>query len=196
MARDPYEVLELERGASQEEIKKAYRRLVNKYHPDKYSDNPLQDLAQEKLKEINEAYNQLVKGSGKKGYSDYDTGSGGQHAGGLFGQVRQCINEKKIDEAERLLNGISEQNAEWHFLKGVILSYRGNYNQAYDYISRAHQMDPGHPEYRDLYYRMANAARGMGPQRKSSNADDCCTICGTMYCLSCCCDCMGEGLCC
>ena len=59
--RDPYEVLEINRGASKEEIQKAYRKLVKKYHPDQYRDNPLAKLAEEKLAEINEAYDYLMK---------------------------------------------------------------------------------------------------------------------------------------
>ena len=53
---NPYEVLGVKQGASQEEIKSAYRRLVKQYHPDQYVNNPLKDLAQEKLAEINKAY--------------------------------------------------------------------------------------------------------------------------------------------
>ena len=59
--RDPYEVLGIQRGASDEEIKKAYRELARKYHPDNYQNNPLADLAEEKMKEINAAYEQITK---------------------------------------------------------------------------------------------------------------------------------------
>ncbi|NLN66139.1 MAG: DnaJ domain-containing protein [Clostridiaceae bacterium] len=62
--RNPYEVLGLKEGASAEEIKKAYRELVKKYHPDRYMDNPLSDLAEEKLREVNEAYDYLMKNGG------------------------------------------------------------------------------------------------------------------------------------
>ena len=61
---NPYEVLGVPEGASEEEIKRAYKELVKKYHPDKYQDNPLSDLAEEKLQEINEAYDMLMKGRG------------------------------------------------------------------------------------------------------------------------------------
>ena len=47
---NPYEILGVKPGASQDEIKKAYRQLIKKYHPDQYGDNPLKELAQEKLK--------------------------------------------------------------------------------------------------------------------------------------------------
>ena len=59
---NPYEVLGVSENASDEEIKKAYKELVKKYHPDKYQNNPLSDLAEEKLQEINEAYEMLMKG--------------------------------------------------------------------------------------------------------------------------------------
>ena len=62
--RNPYEVLGLKEGASIEEVKKAYRELVKKYHPDRYRDNPLSDLAEEKLREINEAYDYIIKNVG------------------------------------------------------------------------------------------------------------------------------------
>ena len=52
---NPYEVLGVKPGASQDEIKSAYRKLVKQYHPDQYVDNPLKDLAEEKLAEVKEA---------------------------------------------------------------------------------------------------------------------------------------------
>ena len=59
---NPYEVLGVSENASEEEIKRAYKELVKKYHPDKYQNNPLADLAEEKLQEVNEAYDMIMKG--------------------------------------------------------------------------------------------------------------------------------------
>ena len=74
---DPYQVLGISRNATEEEIKRAYRDLARKYHPDNYQDNPLADLAQEKMKEINEAYDFLMKKSGQSsGSYSYQSGSG------------------------------------------------------------------------------------------------------------------------
>lgn len=58
---NPYEVLGVSENASEEEIKRAYKKLVKKYHPDRYQNNPLADLAEEKLQEVNEAYDMLMK---------------------------------------------------------------------------------------------------------------------------------------
>ena len=52
---DPYQILNIPPTATDEEVKRAYRDLARKYHPDNYHDTPLADLAQEKMKEINEA---------------------------------------------------------------------------------------------------------------------------------------------
>lgn len=57
--RDPYQVLGVPSTATDDEVKKAYRDLARKYHPDNYHDNPLADLAQERMKEINEAYESI-----------------------------------------------------------------------------------------------------------------------------------------
>ena len=59
--RDPYEVLGVPPTASDDEVKRAYRDLARKYHPDNYVDNPLADLAQEKMKDINEAYDTITR---------------------------------------------------------------------------------------------------------------------------------------
>ena len=58
--RDPYEVLGVSKNAGDEEIKNAYRALARKYHPDKYVNSPLADVASEKTKEINRAYDMLT----------------------------------------------------------------------------------------------------------------------------------------
>ena len=64
---DPYEILGVQRGASEEEIKKAYKRLSRKYHPDANLDNP--KAAEEKFKQIQQAYQQVMK---EKDYSIYN----------------------------------------------------------------------------------------------------------------------------
>ena len=82
---DPYSILGVSPGASDEEVKKAYRELARKYHPDNYQDNPLADLAEEKMKEINEAYEQITR-QREGGYA-YQSQSQGQRMGHGGGQI-------------------------------------------------------------------------------------------------------------
>ena len=70
--KDPYQILGVPETATDEEVKKAYLKLARKYHPDNYHDNPLADLAQEKMKEINAAYDQITKSrTGPQRSNDY-----------------------------------------------------------------------------------------------------------------------------
>ena len=84
MNKNPYEVLGVSPSASDEEIKKAYRDLTRKYHPDANVDNPLADLAEEKFKEVQEAYDTIMherSAGGNGGYS-YGGGSSAGSSGG------------------------------------------------------------------------------------------------------------------
>lgn len=93
---DPYQVLGVPRGASEEEIKKAYKALSRKYHPDANINNPNKDAAEEKFKEIQAAYQQIMKerteGYSNQGYGSnsgsgygYGSGTGGGYSYGPFG---------------------------------------------------------------------------------------------------------------
>ena len=86
--RDPYQVLGVPSTATDEEVKKAYRDLARKYHPDNYHDNPLADLAQERMKEINEAYEtvQSQRKAARTGGQNYGGQSYGQGYGQSYGQ--------------------------------------------------------------------------------------------------------------
>ena len=71
--KDPYKVLGVPPDASDDEIKKAYRALARKYHPDNYNGSDLADLAEEKMKEVNEAYDAVKKmRETGQSYSEHD----------------------------------------------------------------------------------------------------------------------------
>ena len=110
--KDPYSVLGVSQSASDDVIKKAYRELARKYHPDNYQNNPLADLAEEKMKEINEAYDAITKQrAGGGGYQQQPAGGSyqsGYSAGGAGSnanddRVRILINAGDLSGAERLL---------------------------------------------------------------------------------------------
>lgn len=193
--RDPYEVLGVSQSASDEEVKKAYRNLARKYHPDNYQDNPLADLAEEKMKEINEAYDLITKtrsggSSNSSGYGGYNTGSAHQsysygNANTEFAQVRQYINAGNLDVAEQILQGSSVKNGEWYFLMGSIAYRRGWLDEARQNYQIACRMEPNNPEYRQALSMMQQGGYGYHTDMSGSQCDamDCCTSLMCMNCL-------------
>ena len=165
---DPYEVLGVPRTATDEEIKKAYRNLARKYHPDNYHDSPLADLAQEKMKDINAAYEAITKersgrGSSTSGGYRQNTcggyGSQGYAGGTVLQQVRYAIQIGDLSRAEALLANYADHNAEWNFLRGAVCYRRGWLDEARRYYETAVQMDPSSREYRQALEFMDAAGR-------------------------------------
>lgn len=204
---DPYRVLGVSPGASDEEIKEAYRSLAKKYHPDQYAESPLKDLADEKMKEINEAYDAITSqrknGASQQPSGGYTAGynSVGANGSSEFRDVRSFIMAGRIADAEQILNGVplDRRNAEWYFLKGSVLYRRGWVEEAKDHFTRACQMDPGNAEYSAALNQTMNQGRGAYggySPNMNANAGSCnsCDICSSLICADCCCECMGADL--
>ncbi len=206
MMKDPYSVLGVSPNASDEEVKKAYRDLARKYHPDNYHDNPLADLAQEKMKEVNEAYDQVTKAraqgggytGGSSGYSSSgnynraysnNTGAGGNNA------VRNAINSGNLAYAEQLLNqpGVPH-DAEWNFLMGSLCYRKGWLDEARRYYQTAVSMDPNNAEYASALRYMSMGGNYYRPANYSRSSMDNCDCCTSLCVADCCCECLGGDL--
>ena len=204
MNKDPYQVLGVTQNASEDEIKRAYKELVKKYHPDRYQDNPLSDVAEEKMAEVNMAYDEIMnmRRSGANSYNyGYSSGNGSSYS-----QIRQKIQRGGLADADIELENIPEnsRNAEWFFLKGSVCYARGWLGEATRYFSIAAQMEPNNPEYNAAFNRMNYNAGGnmrgsanvYGAPRGSyrSNGDDCSNTLTALCCADCCCEMMGGDL--
>lgn len=202
---NPYKVLGVNEGATSEEIRAAYLSLVKKYHPDKYTDPDMKQLANEKLKEINEAYDQLTKNPGKtasSGYSGAAYGAGG-HGGSYSGpeadrfvRARSLINAGNLDGAKTILDSIQTRNAEWYYLYGIIYLRQGWYDKAREFLGRAYRMEPGNAEYAQAYNTLRYTGNPYSRPRQSTSYGNCsaCDICSGLMCADCCCECMGGDL--
>jgi molecular chaperone DnaJ len=194
---NPYEVLGIKEGASKEEIRAAYKTQVKKYHPDKHQDNPLYELAEEKLQEINEAYDYLMKNGGGSSYGSGSRGAGPYGGGGSkssapeFQDVRSAIDRGDLTRAQDILSRSAVRNAEWHFLTAMLNLRRGWYDDAVTNLQTAVSMDPSNFEYRNAMnnlmsqtgnYRSAAYDRGY----QNSNNQLCqflqCWCCADMLC--------------
>ena len=172
---DPYSILGVSRDASDEEIKKAYRKLSRKYHPDANINNPNKDQAEEKFKEIQQAYDQIMKereygSSGNYGYGG-NTGYGGFGGFGGYGgsqsnsgyQDEEAIRRQAASnyvqsghyqEAMNVLSSLKERNAQWYYLSAVANMGLGNNVNAMNHIREAVRLEPDNMQYRMMLQRM------------------------------------------
>ena len=197
MVSNPYEVLGVSPNATNDEVKKAYRELSRKYHPDSYANNPLSDLAEEKFKEVQEAYEQIMK-QREGGYS------GGGYSGSSDGQdqvhlqaVRNYINARRFHEALNVLNGISNRNAMWYYYSAVANMGIGNNLVAMEHADKAAAMEPNNMEYRNFANQLRFRGQryqtmGGGYGRQSFGTGN---LCCDLWCADTLCECMGGDLC-
>ncbi len=202
---DPYKVLGVSKSDSDDEIKEAYRELVKKYHPDNYSNSPLNDIADEKMSEINAAFDEIMnmrRGSGNASYAGYTSTE--YTASSDYNEIRRLIQSGNATQAETLLDAMdnSLRGAEWYFLKGSVCYTRGWLNDAYENFERATQMDPHNAEYSAAFNQMQRSRQGQmngspfQQYRTTSNPSGCsgCEVCQGLICADCCCECMGGDL--
>lgn len=204
MITDPYEVLGVPRGASDEEIKKAYRRLSRKYHPDANVNNPNAAQAEEKFKQVQAAYDQIMKEKEQGyfgGYGGYGGFGGYQQASQETGSssdtylnaAMNYIRAGKYAEALHVLSGISERGARWHYLSAIANNGVGNNVAALEHARRAVELEPSRREYQILlqqleiggswYDQMSSPYGGM----TMMGNDMCCKLCiANMVCNMCC----------
>jgi len=162
---DPYRVLGVSPDASDEEIKRAYRRLAKQYHPDA---NPGDEVAAQKMQEINAAYDQ-IKNPEKYRQNPYGGQAGWQDP---FGGQRSYSEEnyqdsylrsaysyirfRRYSEALNVLQNVANRNAQWYYLSALANEGLGNQVTALEHMKRAVSMDPGNQQYIFELNRMEN----------------------------------------
>lgn len=208
---DPYAVLGVSRDAGMDEIKKAYRQLSRKYHPDANINNPNKAQAEEKFKQIQEAYNRIVyeKEHGGSSYGNSSSGSYNSYSGGFNGsnsysedpKLQAAVNfirNRQFNEAMAVLEAVSNRSARWYYLHAYASAGLGNLIRAQEDAKMALQMEPNNPEYISLYNQLQNtggwySGMGSGYGQGSAGVGNCCAqfLCCEML-LQCCC-CGGGG---
>lgn len=202
---DPYSVLGISRDASDEEIKKAYRKLSRKYHPDANINNPNKAQAEEKFKEVQQAYEQIMKEKeyGTSGnYNSYDG------FGGFGGQSRRTyqdeeairrqaaanyIQSQHFQEAMNVLSSLSQRNGQWYYLSAMANMGLGNNVNAMNDARTAVNMEPDNMQYRMLLQRLEGGGSWYQEQQNPfggmpvDESDYCMKLClANMFCGMCC----------
>ncbi len=220
---DPYKVLGVPRGASDEEIKKAYRKLSRIYHPDANVNNPNKEQAEEKFKEIQAAYQLLMNkgGSGRtssyqgsQSYGGYNQQNGQSQEQWNYGNngnnsyIQQAMMYIRMGQFHVALQVLSEvgdayRNAQWYYLSAMANAYLGNQATAMSHIKTAMDMEPNNPAFIQLYQQLNNASgyymnRGRAYGSPMTNMSNyCCTICAINLCCNACCSpCGTTAMCC
>ncbi|BCN30695.1 J domain-containing protein [Anaeromicropila herbilytica] len=207
MINDPYSVLGISPSASNDEIKRAYRELSRKYHPDSYANNPLSGLAEEKFKEVQEAYDQIMRDrengyqqSGSSYSNNTNTNSYSNYNGNdamEFQAAYNYLSNRRYREALNVLAGIPNRNARWFYLSAIANEGIGNNIDAFNHAQQAANMEPGNREYRDLVNQMQfrnqryqTRSYNYGNNRSFGTGNLCCDL----WCADSLCECMGGDL--
>ena len=205
MVDDPYKVLGVSRDATDDEIKRAYRALAKKYHPDL---NPGDQEAARKMQEVNEAYDQ-IKNPEKYAQQANPGGNPYGNAGyGGYGQTRQddsiemraaknYIDTGHYAEALNALGSVppGKRNARWYFLSALAQSGLHNNAQAMEYARQAASMEPGNMQYQQLLSQLQGGGSWYSQQgqeygRRTGGMN---SVCTTILMLNLCCACCGGG---
>lgn len=202
---DPYKVLGVSRNASNDEVKRAYRELSKKYHPDSHMNNPLSDLAEERFKEVQLAYDQIMSGSATTGSASNSYYGSNQNSWGQsqsqdtseLNVVHNMLYERRFQEALRELGKISERSARWFYYSAVANNGVGNNIIAYEHARQAAILEPSNRDYQNLVnqlqfrtQRYQNTGTMYGrPTIGSGN------LCCDLFCADSLCECLGGDLC-
>lgn len=199
---NPYEVLGVSRNASLDEIKKAYRELSRKYHPDSYVGNPLSSLAEEKFEQVQEAYDAIMKEkNGDYNYaSNYNNNGYNNGDSGEMAEVYNLLGRRSYSQALRLLDSMPNRNAKWYYYSAIAQVGLGNNLRGMEYARMAVSMEPNNVEYQNLVNRLSFQSNRYGEVRNvyrggRSGFDDASDLCCKLWLADTLCDCMGGDLC-
>ena len=212
MIDDPYKVLGVSRDASDEEIKRAYRALAKKYHPDL---NPGDQEAARKMQQVNAAYEQIknpekAQQTNQGGYGGYYDPFGGYHQQSYTGSqttdqyqqaAAQYIRFGRFQEALNALSSSTDHDARWYYLSALANDGLGNQVTALEHIRRAVSMDPQNLEYQRALDRIESGGTAYRQQAGnfrgfSMGGDPCTNLCMCYLCNLFCCGGRGWFCCC
>ena len=177
MITNPYKILGVADGASEEECTKAYKKLAKKYHPDL---NPNDKNAEEKMAQINAAYDQIKNGTAPYSSSQYahtnyhsytNRGTAGNSAPDYLNSAAQFIKSGQYVQAINLLNNIEDRNARWYYLSALAHMANGNRAVAEDYIRTAYAKEPNNQTYQNAYQNITNGINPLDSNPFSSFFD-------------------------
>lgn len=214
MAKNPFKVLGLSDSATQSELDEAYDRAKAPYEEERFYEGERGDTACRKLTELREAYEEASSIIASRYVIDDNSDT-------LLSEAEQLLKDGKIDEAQSVINDISDRNARWHFLQAGIYFKREWLNEAVAELKQAMTLDPTNTDYSETYQHVLAKMNGQpygsqnggfyqnqqggqngrsyyggnNPyQQRGYGGPNACDCCSSLICADCCCECMGGDL--
>ena len=199
-----YKILGLDKSATDEEIKASYSELIRKYDPSNYDKEYLKKHAEEKTKEIIEAFDTIMNSKRSEQIQNENSQKNKKNTKeDIFEEIENLIEANMLEQAEEKLMKIPEEKrntARWYYLKGVVLYKKGWLADASNFFAVAVKLNPSNEEYRKALEKATWQQNGRfnSPQTgpfsgpyPSGGPMGCsfCDICGTIMCADMCCDC-------
>ena len=209
---DPYQVLGISRDATDDEVKKAYRQLSRKYHPDSNINNPNKDKAEEMFKLVQQAYQQVMyERQHPYASSGFGTGSYGFGTQSAYQQdnseeaihlraAASYINHGMFQEALNVLDAMEERSAQWYYYSAAANSGIGNDAVALEHAQQAVSMEPDNQIFQNMLQQIQSGSKWYSSRQQTYGSpvtagNQCMRVCATYLCLNALCNifCCGNG---
>lgn len=204
MSNNPFVILGVSKDASQSEILEAYKTKRAYYQEHVFDEGESGAEATRMLGVLDNAYQEAMEMS-------HESATVSGEGESSLNSVREALKNKDINRAQAALDNITYRSGEWHYLQSVVFYEKGWLNDSKKQLELALQLDPGNAKYDEALNKLRSKIDGAHPFREKSSSEDvyannarsyntmdptdtCCATCQTLYCMDCCCECMGGDL--
>jgi molecular chaperone DnaJ len=189
-----YKILGVSPDADDAEIENAYQTLKAKYSRERFEDGEVGNNAAKNLTKLNEAYDEIIESR------KYVSNQNKNNSYGTYDDVSNAIKKGDLNHAQDLLDGMSDRDAEWHYLESVVFYKKNWMNESKRQLEIAMDKDPKNVKYKEAYEKLCTKMHNAEARFTSGNVnynngpngyddrqmggDGCLDICATTCCVN------------